>query len=111
MNFIRTLIGTLILTKNPTAAAPLVIFLLLPSLIQAETAVPMWVQHYSMPPLYSAAATAVGIDSANNVIVTGYATRAGTATYFDFATIKYSSMGAALWTNYYNGPGHRHRQP
>jgi len=47
-------------------------------------------------------ATALAVDSSNNVIVTGYSTNATSG--YDYATIKYSDAGAPLWTNWYNGP-------
>ena len=47
----------------------------------------------------------MAVDGSNNVIVTGYSF--GSASYDDYATIKYSSAGVPLWTNRYNGPGQR----
>src|SRR5260221_7001228 len=47
-------------------------------------------------------ASGVAIDGSNNVIVTGYSFN---GTNDDYLTIKYSSAGAPLWTNRYNGPG------
>ena len=41
------------------------------------------------------------MDGSGNVIVTG--TSAGIGTYGDWATIKYSNAGVALWTNRYEG--------
>jgi hypothetical protein len=45
----------------------------------------------------------VAVDGSNDVIVTGY----GGARSFtpDYVTIKYSSAGAPLWTNWYDAPG------
>jgi len=88
------------------AAWPLVTFLVIPTPTSAETAIQGWVQRYSARPNgYAANANDFAIDSSDNVIVTGY--RTVTAGYADYATIKYSIAGAALWTNYYNGPGNR----
>ena len=56
--------------RKLTLAWPLVIFLLLPTLTRAETAVQAWVQRYMGRA--AARATAVAVDSSNNVIVTGY---------------------------------------
>jgi hypothetical protein len=80
-----------------TAAWPLVIFLLLPVLTRAETAVQAWVQRYS------GTAHAVAVDGSNNVVVTGSQVRDGNAVAY--ATIKYSSSGYPLWTNIYKGYG------
>jgi hypothetical protein len=43
----------------------------------------------------------VAVDGSDNVIVTGLSYN---GTNDDYATIKYSSAGAPLWTNRYNGP-------
>ena len=89
--------------RTLTVAWPLVIFLLLPALTRAETAVQAWVQRYNGPGNGDDYATAVAVDGSNNVIVTGYSY--GAETSYDYATIKYSSAGVPLWTNRYNGPG------
>ncbi len=47
-------------------------------------------------------AVAVIVDGAGSVFVTGSSIGIGGS--YDFATIKYSSAGVALWTNRYNGP-------
>ncbi len=84
-------------------AWPLVIFLLLPALTRAETAVQAWVQRYNGPGNGEDRATAMAVDASNSVIVTGYSIGSGSAE--DYSTIKYSSAGVPLWTNRYNGPG------
>ena len=89
--------------RTATAAWPLVIFLLLPTLTHAESAAPAWVQRYNGPGNGADEAKAVAVDGSNNVIVTGYS--AGSGGDADYATIKYSSAGVPLWTNRYNGPG------
>ena len=86
--------------RKLTVAWPLVIFLLLPPLTRAETAVQAWVQRYNGP---GNEAYAVAVDGSNNVIVTGYSYGSGSSD--DYAIIKYSSAGVPLWTNLYNGPG------
>src|SRR5438876_8730738 len=48
-------------------------------------------------------AIAMAADSTGNVFVTGIS--AGANGYFDYATVKYSSVGEPLWTRRYNGPG------
>jgi hypothetical protein len=89
--------------RNLTAAWPLIICLQLPAFTRAETAVQAWVQLYDGPGNGPGEACAVAVDGSNNVIVTGYSTGSGGDD--DYATIKYSSAGAPLWTNRYNGPG------
>src|ERR1022692_4142875 len=84
-----------------TAAWPLMIFLLLPALTRAETAVQAWVQRYNGP---GNEACALAVDGSNNVIVTGRSYD-DTESSDDYATIQYSSAGVPLWTNRYNGPG------
>ncbi len=95
--------------RKLTAAWPLVIFLLLPLIMRAETAVQTWVQRYNGPGNGEDRACAVAVDGSNNVIVTGYSYDSGS--YFDYATIKYSNAGVPLWTTRYNGPGNRTDQP
>ncbi len=84
-----------------TAAWALVIFLLLPVLARAETAVQAWVQRYNGPANGADQATAVALDGSNNVIVIGYS---WSGADYDYATIKYSSAGVPVWTNRYTGP-------
>jgi hypothetical protein len=48
---------------------------------------------------------AIAVDSSGDVFVTGSAT--GAQGNLDFATVAYSSAGAPLWTNWYNGPANQ----
>jgi hypothetical protein len=75
--------------RTLTVAWPLVIFLLLPALTRAETAVQAWVQRYNRPGNSPNYAKAVTVDSSTGVIVTGYSY--GSSSGYDYATIKYSS--------------------
>ena len=52
----------------------------------------------------------MAVDGSNNVIVTGYSDGSSDS-YYDYATIKYSSAGVPLWTNRYNGPGNGDDEP
>jgi hypothetical protein len=65
--------------------------------------VPLWTNRYNGPGNTTDIATAVAVDSSNNVMVTGFSIGSGSS--FDYATIQYSSAGVPLWTNRYNGPG------
>jgi len=89
--------------RKLTLTWPLVILLLSPAFTRAEVGVQAWVQRYNGPGNSDDNAKAVAVDRSNNVIVTGYST--GSASGYDYATIKYSSAGVPLWTNLYNGPG------
>ena len=80
-----------------TAAWPLMVFLLLPAPTRAETAVQAWIQRYPGSGNGGGEAQAVAVDSSNSVIVTGCSF--GGESGNDYATIKYSSRGVALWTN------------
>ena len=70
----------------------------------SSTGVPLWTNRYSGP-VWGDLPSAVAVDASGNVFVTGFSAR-GDPPYGhpDFATIKYSSAGEPLWTNYYNGP-------
>jgi hypothetical protein len=68
----------------------------------SSAGVPLWTNRYSGPANGQDEATAVAVDTNNDVIVTGYSY--GSVGNADYATIKYSSAGVPLWTNRYNGP-------
>jgi hypothetical protein len=53
-------------------------------------------------------ATALALNGAGNVCVTGYGSGVGTVT--DYATIKYSASGQQLWVSRYNGPGNGYEE-
>ena len=69
----------------------------------SSVGVPLWTNRYNGLARMDDEPTAMAVDARQNVIVTGQTTRS-TATAFDYATIKYSSAGVPLWTNYYDGP-------
>lgn len=65
--------------------------------------VTLWTNRYNGPAKTSDFATAIAVDRSDNVFVTGYSV--GIGTFYDWATIKYSSGGTPVWTNRYHG-GH-----
>jgi len=68
----------------------------------SSAGVVLWINRYTGPGYHSDQPSAVAVDSSDNVFVTGY-TYGGTNTFYDYATIKYSSVGVPLWTNRYDG--------
>jgi len=64
--------------------------------------VKQWVARYNGPGDDYDEASAIAIDSSENVYVTGYS---GTYPDYDYATIKYNSMGVEQWVKRYDGPG------
>jgi hypothetical protein len=62
-----------------------------------------WVRRYNGPGNGGDVANAVAVDDSGNVYVTGFSE--GSGYNIDYATIKYSSNGDAVWTSRYNGPG------
>jgi hypothetical protein len=92
------------LEAKRTIALPLVIPILIlfhTAGLRAGPAVQAWVERYHGPVNSSDGAAALAVDLAGNVYVTG--SSAATNGFFDYATIAYSSAGAALWTNRYHG--------
>lgn len=73
------------------------------NIASAQGGVPLWTNRYSG--IGNDTAKALAVDTNGNVFVTGYSARTFASSYYDFATIKYSSSGLALWTNRYDGPG------
>ncbi len=69
----------------------------------SNAGVPLWTNRYNGPFNSADRATALAVDSSNNVIVTGFSL--GDGYQADFLTIKYSSAGVPLWTSRYTEPG------
>jgi streptogramin lyase len=63
----------------------------------------LWAGLYPSVVVNSSVATAITVDSANNVYVTGYSP--GTNSANDIVTIKYDQNGNQVWLQRYNGPG------
>jgi len=71
----------------------------------SNSGVPIWTNRYRGP-TGGAYAVAMAVDRSGNVVVAGYTS--GVGGNYDYATIAYSSAGAPLWTNFYNGSGNFH---
>ncbi|MBI5772863.1 MAG: immunoglobulin domain-containing protein [Verrucomicrobia bacterium] len=67
----------------------------------SNTGTPLWTNRYNGPANGPDQPAALATDTNGSVFVTGYSAGSGN----DYATVKYSSAGAPLWTNRYNGPG------
>jgi len=66
----------------------------------SRSGVPLWTNRYDGPSNRDDLATAIAVDSVANVFVTGVSYSGGND--YHYATIAYSSVGAALWTNRYS---------
>jgi uncharacterized delta-60 repeat protein len=65
-----------------------------------------WVARYNGPRNNDDSAYGIAVDSSGNVYVTGYS-GAGPTTGFDYATLKYNSVGEQQWIARYSGPGNQ----
>jgi hypothetical protein len=72
------------------------------TLAYSSAGVPLWTNRYNGPVNGPDVATAVAVDGTGNVFVTGFSSTETNGN--DFVTIKYSGVGAPLWTNRYDGP-------
>jgi hypothetical protein len=86
----------------------LVLSLTLGVAVQAQNAFQTWVTGYHGPEAGLDGADSIAVDTNGNVFVTGNSS--GSSGY-DYATIKYSSGGVALWTNLFNGSGNADDYP
>ena len=66
--------------------------------------VPLWTNRYNGPANSNDIPAAVALDLAGNAFVTGSSSAGLTR---DYLTIKYSPAGVPLWTNRFDGPGHK----
>ncbi|MBS4016280.1 MAG: SBBP repeat-containing protein, partial [Candidatus Latescibacteria bacterium] len=67
-----------------------------------SSGVELWVQRYNGPGNIYDVANAMVLDEQDNIYVTGGSSRGGTN--YDYATIKYNSLGQERWVARYNGP-------
>lgn len=63
----------------------------------------LWSSFYNGPGDFFDVASDLAVDNAGNVYVTGGST--GIGTNYDFATVKYDSLGNQIWVQRYNSPG------
>jgi hypothetical protein len=73
----------------------------------SNAGVPLWTNIFGRSLGANNQAIAVGADASGNILVTGYATGSGN----DWATLKLSSAGAPVWTNYFGGSAFEDDQP
>lgn len=69
----------------------------------ASDGTPLWTNHYFSVMTSYTFGRALAIDGDNNIIAAGSVVDTSLYGGFDYATIKYSSSGLALWTNVYSG--------
>ena len=67
----------------------------------------LWVARYDGPGHTDDYPTAISVDSAGNVYVTGGSASTSSILDEDFATVKYDANGNQLWVARYDGPTHR----
>ncbi|UOQ64713.1 SBBP repeat-containing protein [Hymenobacter volaticus] len=70
----------------------------------------LWEARYNGPADNDDLAVSLAVDAAGNLLVTG-ASYNGPTTSYDYVTVKYSSVGAQLWTARYNGSGNSDELP
>jgi hypothetical protein len=75
--------------------------------------IPLWTNYYNGIGNDADKPAAIAVDRHDNVFVTGpsYSIPNITGTGLDFATVAYTSTGTPLWTNRFDGPGHRDDVP
>jgi hypothetical protein len=69
-----------------------------------SSGVQLWAARYNGTSNSNDGANAIAVDDQGNVYVTGES-YGGTATSYDFTTVKYNSSGNQIWAIRYNGPG------
>jgi hypothetical protein len=77
---------------------------LVPARLSADVVDTVWLRRYAQPGYCNDEATAMCVDAAGNVYVTGSSQRHDQGPK-DFATVKYNSAGIQQWAERYSGPG------
>jgi hypothetical protein len=72
----------------------------------SNSGAPLWTNRYNGPGNNNDLATAIAVNNAGKVVVTGYSVNYYNFPFSsaDYATVAYSSAGEPLWENRYNGP-------
>ncbi len=89
-------------------------FAILPTYAQAQGAIEAWVQHCSGPGNRQMPSVLMALDAGGNVCLAGPSYNGDPlngGSHDDWTTIKYSSAGMPLWSNFYNGPGNNSDTP
>jgi uncharacterized delta-60 repeat protein len=69
-----------------------------------------WVAYYNGPGNGNDIPKGIALDGEGNVYVTGISQRMSPFSDYDYATIKYDSVGQEQWVARYNGPGNAYEQ-
>ena len=77
---------------------------LLPGIVAADVVDTVWLRRYAQPGYCNDEATAMFVDRAGNVYVTG-PSQVAEGSQKDFATVKYNSAGVQQWAERFSGIG------
>jgi hypothetical protein len=93
--------------ENPRFAVlkAFLVLLILPQALYSGPALQVWIRSYNGPGNYDDTPTALAVDGAGNLYITGYS--GGTNGFLQIATVAYSPGGLPIWTLWTNrlGPG------